>query len=298
MPERIVRPGILSSDAVCSLSWQSEVFYRRLMSVVDDYGRYDGRLPILRAALYPLQLEKVSDSDVGKWRLETAKAGLVRIYAVEGKEFIEISKFDQRIQGKPKWPSPSDVPQGTVVSPGSTVTHGDSRESTALFGDGDVGVDEKNSGKGKSKFDPSLVPLPDCIPPESWAAWCKHRREIGHRLTESQVDGQIKKLVRFHANGHDPARVIQDSIDGGYQGLFEPRVTVKHGGSQNVDTEQAWQSFRGAIRDGRTPTDPVIAMVARGLGGIQRLGEMNSFDIEKKRAEFDRLYRENLRAAA
>jgi len=107
MPERILRPGILTSDRVSRLSWPGEVFYRRLMSVVDDYGRFDGRISILRAACYPLQLSKVSDSDIGKWRLETANAGLVRIYCVDAKEFVELADFRQRMRAaKSRYPAP------------------------------------------------------------------------------------------------------------------------------------------------------------------------------------------------
>jgi hypothetical protein len=107
MPDRIIRPGILTSDPVNRLSFAGEVFYRRLMSIADDYGRYDGRPTILRAMLYPLQLDKVTEPDIAKWRLETAKAGLVRVYSVENKEFIEIVKFDQRLRAATsKWPPP------------------------------------------------------------------------------------------------------------------------------------------------------------------------------------------------
>jgi hypothetical protein len=39
MPSRLLREGILDSEAVNALSFAAEVFYRRLMSVVDDFGR-------------------------------------------------------------------------------------------------------------------------------------------------------------------------------------------------------------------------------------------------------------------
>jgi hypothetical protein len=107
MPDRILRAGILTSESVTKLSWGAEVFYRRLFSIADDFGRYDGRKSILRAQLYPLQLDKVGESDIGKWMLETAEAGLVRFYAVEGEELLEIAKFDQRVRStKSKWKSP------------------------------------------------------------------------------------------------------------------------------------------------------------------------------------------------
>lgn len=107
MPDRIVRAGILTSDGVNSLSWAAEVFYRRLMSVVDDFGRYDGRNSVLRGALYSLKLDRVSDSDIGKWIRECEEAGLVRRYTVESKPFLELAKFGQKIRAKhSKWPNP------------------------------------------------------------------------------------------------------------------------------------------------------------------------------------------------
>ena len=106
MPDRIIRAGILTSDAVNTLSWGAEVFYRRLISVVDDYGRYDGRTAVLRAVLYPLQVNKVSESDIGKWILETGEAALVRRYAVADKPYLEVVKFGQKIRSKSRWPDP------------------------------------------------------------------------------------------------------------------------------------------------------------------------------------------------
>lgn len=117
MPDRILRAGILTSDAVNQLSWAAEVFYRRLMSVVDDYGRYDGRPSILRATIYPLKLDNVSEPDVVKWIRETEEAGLVRGYVVSGKRYIEVLKFDQRLRAKvSKWPPPPAVDEQAASS--------------------------------------------------------------------------------------------------------------------------------------------------------------------------------------
>ncbi len=96
----MVREGIVSSEAVNSLAWAEEVFYRRLFSVVDDFGRYHGNPKLIRAACYPLQLNKVSDQDITKWLAATQKAGLVRVYQVEGKSYIEVLKFGQQIRAK------------------------------------------------------------------------------------------------------------------------------------------------------------------------------------------------------
>jgi hypothetical protein len=84
MPARLLRESILDSEAVCSLKWEEEVFYRRLMSVVDDFGRFDGRASVLRAKLYPLQVERVREADISRWIAACVKAGLIVLYATNG----------------------------------------------------------------------------------------------------------------------------------------------------------------------------------------------------------------------
>ncbi len=109
MPNRILRDGILTSEAVSSLSWAAEVFYRRLMSVADDHGRFHSTQKLLRAACYPLHIDKVSDSDIGKWTTECVAAGLVRVYpASDGKRYLEIVKFGQQVRSKSKFPEPTE----------------------------------------------------------------------------------------------------------------------------------------------------------------------------------------------
>ncbi len=107
MPDRILRQGILTSDAINRLSRDAEVFYRRLMSAVDDYGRFDARPEILLSQLYPLQLERTSLGDIRKWLLEVGIEVAV-LYTVKGKPYVEMTKFDQRIRSKSKWPSPTE----------------------------------------------------------------------------------------------------------------------------------------------------------------------------------------------
>ena len=107
MPNRILRDGIVSSERVCSLSWVEEVFYRRLHSVVDDFGRYYAKAALLRAACYPLQLDKTSDSDIAKWLAAAQGAGLVRVYSVKGKDYLELVDFRQQVRAKAsKFPVP------------------------------------------------------------------------------------------------------------------------------------------------------------------------------------------------
>lgn len=108
MPNRILREGILTSPRMAKLAWSEEVFYRRLMSVVDDFGRYYADEGLLRAACYPRQLNKVSDSDVGKWLRACVDAALVRVYpAQDGERYLELLSFNQQVRAKKsKFPTP------------------------------------------------------------------------------------------------------------------------------------------------------------------------------------------------
>lgn len=106
MANRVVRDGILDSERVNKLSWAGEVFYRRLMSIVDDFGRGDGRASILRSKLYPLKLERVSEADIIKWMGECTEAELVSQYVVEKKPYFELLDFNQQVRiKKSKYPA-------------------------------------------------------------------------------------------------------------------------------------------------------------------------------------------------
>ncbi|MEJ2767577.1 DnaT-like ssDNA-binding domain-containing protein [Mycetohabitans sp. B46] len=107
MPNRVLREGILTSERVNELSWEAEVFYRRLMSVVDDYGRFTAHPSLLRAALYPLKLDTVRDANMERLLAAVEQARLVRVYEVAGKRYLEMLDFRQQIRAKEsKYPQP------------------------------------------------------------------------------------------------------------------------------------------------------------------------------------------------
>lgn len=194
MPTRMIRDGILSSERIARLSWPEEVFYRRLMSVVDDYGRFHAHHSLLRAACYPLQLEKVSDSDIGKWLLATEKAGLVRVYpAADGKRYLEILDFGQRVQSKSKFPEPvAQTPRNLTGDDwgqqDSTVIHGGPPESTAVVG---VGVEDEVEGVPRKRARSRKTPLPDDFElskrVKQWA------QEKGYRQLDAHFEAFVSK---------------------------------------------------------------------------------------------------------
>lgn len=117
MPNRVLRESILDSEAVNSLSAEAEVFYRRLMSVVDDFGRFDARIPVLRSRLYPLQLEKVREANVERCLAECEAARLVRLYVAGGKQYLTFPKLGEPRAKESKFPPPPDeLPEGGALN--------------------------------------------------------------------------------------------------------------------------------------------------------------------------------------
>ena len=158
MPNRILREGILTSPRMAKLGWAEEVFYRRLHSVVDDFGRYYADVGMLRAACYPRQLNKVSDSDVGKWVRSCADAALVRVYpAKDGESYLEVLDFAQQVRAKKsKFPGPL-----STCAASDTQESGIGEANAPVFVFGDVSVDGGVSvvGAASSPPGPPAVPV-------------------------------------------------------------------------------------------------------------------------------------------
>lgn len=71
---------------------------------------------------------------------------------------------------------------------------------------------------------PEPVVLPECIPQESWDAWMAYRKRRRLSTVEATMQGQVRRLTEWSSRGHSPAEIIRESIDNGWQGLFEPKV--------------------------------------------------------------------------
>lgn len=108
MPTRIIREGIITSERVNALSQGAELFYRRLMSVVDDYGRYFSHPSLLRAACYPLQLDRITDKDVAEWTSECSQKSIQLIVLYGSGKYIQCINFRQQTRSPSKFPEPSD----------------------------------------------------------------------------------------------------------------------------------------------------------------------------------------------
>ena len=208
MPNRILREGINSSRAVAALSDQAEVLYRRLISVVDDYGRSERDIDLIRAKCFPLQLEKWTTSKVAKAFAELCESPLVTAYHGAGRDLLQLNNFGQRVQSKPRYPAPEDCfPQSTVKHgeppettvnavvdskglPFSTVIHGESRCFTAQSETESYSNTKSLSAVPAAATKGTRFSFGDQMPPE-WLSFC---REIGW---------EFQRAVRVYAKFGD-----------------------------------------------------------------------------------------------
>ena len=184
MPNRILRDNILTSEPVASLDWAAEVFYRRLHSVVDDYGRYEAGHQLLRAKCYPLQTDSVRVADIARWMAACQKSGLILVYGANGKQYLEVCKFGQQTRTPSKFPPPPAIDAG--CDPLLAIA---SKCQQPLANDGlgvVVGVSVNEVEQGASPTAPPAAVkskqanghrLPDdWTLPADWAEWAKGER--------------------------------------------------------------------------------------------------------------------------
>lgn len=106
MPNRMLRDWT-DSDKVKGISCPAERFFVRLIMKVDDYGCFPANTSLLKASLFPLMLDEVREADISRWTAECQKAGLIALYEVAGKRYLQIQDFRQRLdRARNKYPLP------------------------------------------------------------------------------------------------------------------------------------------------------------------------------------------------
>lgn len=218
MPNRILRDTALDSDRIAAIDEPSEILFYRLIMLADDYGRFDGRLPVIRSRAFALR-QSVTEREIERRLSQLTKNNLIIRYTVENKPYIEILRFGQRQRAeKSKFPAycQSDVGQPSVnrQSSAAVVVVGDVVEV-----EGGVVVDKASP---ISQDDLSWLPLP------AWKEYQQHRKEIGKPMKVLGEAKTLKKLKEWKSQGYDITEILGNAVAGGYQGLFVPKGNGKN----------------------------------------------------------------------
>jgi len=108
MPTRYLKPGVRDSEAIDNLSPLAETLFYRLLVTVDDFGRFDARPAMIKAQCFPIK-ESVSINKCKDLLEELSKAGLILLYQVQDKPYIQMCKWDNIPRAKEsKYPTSAD----------------------------------------------------------------------------------------------------------------------------------------------------------------------------------------------
>lgn len=107
------------SETIDNLGDEAEVFFLRLIMKADDHGCFYADARLLKSNLYPLR--DLSIKYITSVKQSLVDAGLIREYSVDGKQYVQIIKFGQRLRTmKSKFPLPPDYTPQTNVSKSRT----------------------------------------------------------------------------------------------------------------------------------------------------------------------------------
>ncbi len=110
MPNRIIKESICDSEDIDKLTWFEEVFFYRLLVNCDDYGRFDGRVSVLKNRLFTLK-DNLTRKNIESALNKLARVGLVCLYEIDGKPFLFLPTWNkhQNVRAKKsKFPEPHE----------------------------------------------------------------------------------------------------------------------------------------------------------------------------------------------
>ena len=111
MPNRIIKESICVSEDIDRLTWFEEVLFYRLLVNCDDYGRFDGRITIIKNRLFPLK-DTITRKNIENAINKLARVGLVCLYEIYGKPFLFLPTWNehQSVRAKTsKYPEPPEI---------------------------------------------------------------------------------------------------------------------------------------------------------------------------------------------
>lgn len=95
MPQRFLKPGLISTPKWDSLSWIAQSFYVRLLTLVDDFGRYEANPLLLRSMAFPLR-EDIRALQVTTLCNNLADNQLAVFYKAYGKEYLQLTNWTEK----------------------------------------------------------------------------------------------------------------------------------------------------------------------------------------------------------
>jgi hypothetical protein len=120
MPSRVIKGEINTSDSLSNVSIEAELTFRALLLACDDYGRFDGRLAVLKAALFPLR-DRMTEARIDACMGELEREGCLRRYSIGCRPYLCLPNWERhRSKGRranaSRYPDPPETGQSATSS--------------------------------------------------------------------------------------------------------------------------------------------------------------------------------------
>lgn len=175
MPARVIRGEINASRSLERVSMLADLTFRALILAVDDYGRTDARLHVLRALIFPTRPE-VTDKKLSGWLDELEAEGCIRRYVVEGVEYLCLPQWEKH-RSNAKRGANSRFPEPPADSRGFPRIPENPRPSVGVGVRGRVASDVLGAdAPARSARQRQKVPPPADLEPQEHEAlegWCR-----------------------------------------------------------------------------------------------------------------------------
>lgn len=272
MPTRYLKPGVRDSEVIDACSPLAECLFYRLLVTVDDFGRYDARPAMVKSHCFPIK-ESVSIKKCDELLAELERAGLIALYSVDGKPFLQMCKWDSPPRSKEsKYPAPAGECMQMHASARSPHAHFPVTVTETVTETGTV-TEKKTRSAG------AALPCPDSVDPKVWADFLAIRKAKRSPLTSTAlalIEAEARKA------GIDLQEALSTCCARGWQG-FKAEWLAKASDRAVGARTQAGQgagleSFRE--RDARLAADRVAAF-APGVAA-RRAHPLNVIDMEAR----------------
>lgn len=228
MANRILRDWTFSEN-VDQLSFESEVFFTRLIMKADDYGKFHGSEKLLKAALFPLK--EVSFIQIKKMISECIKNGIIISYTVDSKAYVQILDFGQRLRVmNSKFPD-------KLLNDSEALTN-DRRpplERNEVETETEVEVETEVETK-ETKFDFKKSLLLYGFDSSLISEWMKIRKVKRNVNSETAFNGFISEVMK---SNKDPNEILRTCVERSWSGFKNEWLintnTNKNGTRKNDD---------------------------------------------------------------
>jgi hypothetical protein len=257
MPNRTLRDTVKKSHKLNAVSDGAQALWFRLLTCVDDYGRFDADPTLIASACYPLRLH-ANVSKISAQLKELSDIELVVLYTVKSDKYLFFTNWDAgNIRAKKsKYPEPANIctqmhADVSGCEQAQTIVSDEVQETTPSS-------PSCGSPSSPSPHSPSTSP-PLISPPSSSERsvilqspeeitrkfsenedvrvevreFIKHRQRIGDAMTPHALDLILRKVSRLASSDAMKIAVLQQSIERGWAGVFELKADTR---SQTTDT--------------------------------------------------------------